>query len=119
MDNDGYFFIVDRKKDLIISSGYNVYPREIDEIFYEHPKVLKACAIGVPDLKRGENIKVFVVVKEGVTATREELLEHCKGKLATYKLPSEVEFRKQLPESTVGKILRKELRAEELSKRKS
>ncbi|MBP7602466.1 MAG: long-chain fatty acid--CoA ligase [Spirochaetes bacterium] len=119
MDEDGYFFVVDRKKDLIISSGYNVYPREIDEIFYEHPKVMKACAIGVPDMKRGENIKVFVVLKDGESATKEELMDFCRGRLATYKLPSEIEFRVQLPESTVGKILRKELRAEELGKRKS
>jgi long-chain acyl-CoA synthetase len=80
---------------------------------------MKACAIGVPDARRGENIKVFVVLKEGATATKEELLEYCKGKLATYKLPAEIEFRVQLPESTVGKILRKELRAEELSRRKA
>lgn len=119
MDEDGYFFVVDRKKDLIISGGYNVYPREIDEILYEHSKVLKACAIGIPDAKRGENIKVFVVLKDGATASKEELIEFCKGKLATYKLPTEIEFRVQLPESTVGKILRKELRAEELAKRKS
>ncbi len=117
MDEDGYFFVVDRKKDLIISSGYNVYPREIDEVFYEHPKVLKACAIGVPDAKRGENVKAFVVLKDGESATKEEMIAYCKTKLATYKLPSEIEFRSQLPESTVGKILRKELRTEELAKR--
>jgi len=119
MDDDGYFYIVDRKKDMIISGGYNVYPRDIDEIFYEHPKVQEACTIGIPDPLRGENIKVFVVLKENETATQEELLEYCKTKLATYKLPTEIEFRKELPKSTVGKILRKELKAEELSKRKN
>ena len=118
MDEDGYFYIVDRKKDMIITGGFNVYPRDIDEVFYENPKVQEAAAIGIPDAKRGENIKVFVVLKDYETATQEELIEYCKTKLATYKLPSEIEFRKELPKSTVGKILRKELKAEELSKRK-
>jgi len=118
MDDDGYFYIVDRKKDMIISGGFNIYPRDIDEIFYEHPKVQEACAIGIPDPKRGENVKVFVVLKAGETATQEEMIEFCKTKLATYKLPSEIEFREELPKSTVGKILRKELRMEELEKRK-
>ncbi|MEN6507324.1 MAG: long-chain fatty acid--CoA ligase [Smithella sp.] len=118
MDQDGYFYIVDRKKDMIITGGYNVYPRDVDEVYYEHPKVMEACSIGIPDAKRGENIKLFVVLKEGETATAEELIEYGKTKLAAYKLPSEVEFRKELPKSTVGKILRKELRAEELGKRK-
>ena len=117
MDEDGYFYIVDRKKDMIITGGFNVYPRDIDEVFYEHPKVLEACAIGIPDPKRGENVKVFIVLKEGETASAAELLEYAKAKLATYKLPSEIEFRKDLPKTTVGKILRKELRAEELAKR--
>ena len=118
MDDDGYFYIVDRKKDMIISGGFNIYPRDIDEIFYEHPKVQEACAIGIPDPKRGENVKVFVVLKAGETATQEEMIEFCTTKLATYKLPSEIEFREELPKSTVGKILRKELRMEELEKRK-
>jgi long-chain acyl-CoA synthetase len=118
MDEDGYFYIVDRKKDMIITGGYNVYPRDIDEVFYTHPKVQEACAIGIPDPKRGENIKVFVVLKEGQTATAEELIEFAKGSLAVYKLPTEIEFRKDLPKTNVGKILRKELRAEELKKRK-
>jgi len=117
MDEDGYFYIVDRKKDMIISGGYNVYPRDIDEVFYEHPKVQEACSIGVPDLKRGENVKVFVVLKEGETATEEELIEFCKDKLATYKLPTEVEFREELPKTNIGKILRKDLRKDELAKR--
>jgi long-chain acyl-CoA synthetase len=118
MDQDGYFYIVDRKKDMIITGGYNVYPRDVDEVYYEHPKVMEACSIGIPDAKRGENIKLFVVLKEGETATAEELIEYGKTKLAAYKLPSEIEFRKELPKSTVGKILRKELRTEELAKRK-
>jgi long-chain acyl-CoA synthetase len=103
---------------MIITGGFNVYPRDVDEVFYEHPKVLESCTIGIPDPRRGENIKVFIVLREGETATAEELLEYAKTKLATYKLPSEIEFRKDLPKTTVGKILRKELRAEELAKRK-
>jgi long-chain acyl-CoA synthetase len=117
MDEDGYFYIVDRKKDMIITGGFNVYPRDIDEVFYRHPRVQEACAIGIPDPKRGENIKVFVVLKEGKEATKEELLDFCKGQLAKYKLPTEMEFRKELPKSNIGKVLRKELRAEELERR--
>ena len=118
MDEDGYFYIVDRKKDMIISGGFNVYPRDIDEVFYLHPKVQEACAIGIPHPTRGESVKVFVVLKEGMTATQEELIEYAKTRLATYKLPTEIEFRKELPKTNVGKILRKQLRAEELEKRK-
>lgn len=118
MDEDGYFYIVDRKKDMIISGGYNVYPRDIDEVFYMNPKVQEACAIGIPDPTRGESAKVFIVLKEGETATSAELIEFAKAHLATYKLPTEIEFRKELPKTNVGKILRKELRAEELKKRK-
>ncbi len=117
MDDDGYFYIVDRKKDMIISGGFNVYPRDIDEVFYENPKVQEACSIGIPDPKRGENIKVFVVLKAGESATAEEMIEFCKGKLATYKLPTEIEFRKELPKTNIGKILRKDLRKEEMEKR--
>jgi long-chain acyl-CoA synthetase len=117
MDEDGYCYIVDRKKDMIISGGYNVYPRDIDEVYYENPKVQEACSIGIPDPKRGENVKLFIVLKEGETATQEEMIEYGKTKLAAYKLPSEVEFRKELPKTNVGKILRKELRAEDLKKR--
>jgi long-chain acyl-CoA synthetase len=119
MDQDGYFYIVDRKKDMIISGGFNIYPRDIDEVFYEHPKVQEVCTIGIPDPKRGENVKVFCVLKEGETATQKELLEYSATKLAKYKLPAEIEFRKELPKTNVGKILRKQLRAEELEKRKS
>jgi long-chain acyl-CoA synthetase len=119
MDEEGYFYIVDRKKDMIISGGYNVYPRDIDEVYYGNPKVEEACSIGIPDKTRGENVKLFIVLKEGQTATAEEMIEYGKAHLAAYKLPTEVEFRKELPKTTVGKILRKELRAEELKKRKA
>jgi long-chain acyl-CoA synthetase len=118
MDEDGYFYIVDRKKDMIISGGYNVYPRDIDEVYYQHPKVQEACSIGIPDAKRGESAKLFVVLKEGEKATQEELIEYGKTKLAAYKLPVEVEFRTELPKTNVGKILRKTLKAEEMAKRK-
>ncbi|MBW2171606.1 MAG: long-chain fatty acid--CoA ligase [Deltaproteobacteria bacterium] len=118
VDEEGYFYIVDRKKDMIITGGYNVYPRDIDEVLYEHPKVQEACAIGIPHPTRGEAIKCFVVLKEGETATVEELLEFCKEKLATFKLPTEIEFRPELPKTNVGKILRKVLRAEEKKKGK-
>lgn len=117
MDEDGYFAIVDRKKDMIISGGYNVYPRDIEEVFFEHRKVLEACAIGIPHPSRGEQVKVFVVLKDGETADPEEMIAYCKTKLATYKLPTEIEFRQELPKSNVGKILKKDLRAEELQKR--
>jgi long-chain acyl-CoA synthetase len=116
MDEQGYFYIVDRIKDMIISGGYNVYPRDIDEVLFEHPKILEACCIGTPHQKRGEAIKAFVVLKEGETMTQKEVIDYCAGKLARYKLPTEVEFRKELPKSNVGKILRKDLRVQEESK---
>ncbi len=110
MDEDGYVFIVDRIKDMIISGGYNVYPRDIDEVLFEHPKVLEACSIGVPHEARGEQIKVFVVLAEGEAATEKEIIDYCKTKLATYKLPTMVEFMEELPKTNVGKVLRKDLR---------
>ena len=110
MDAEGYFYIVDRKKDMIISGGYNVYPRDIEEVFFEHPKVKEATAIGIPHPKRGEAVKVFIVLKEGATATQEEMIAFCHDKMAKYKWPTEVEFRTELPKSNVGKVLKKELR---------
>ena len=118
MDEDGYVFIIDRKKDMIIAGGYNIYPRDIDEVLYEHPKIADAVTIGVPDEYRGETVKIFVVVKPGETLTEEEVVAHCKERLASYKVPRLVEFRNELPKTMVGKVLRKELRAEELRKRK-
>ena len=117
MDDDGYFFIVDRIKDMVISGGYNVYPREIDEVVYEHPKVAEACAVGIPHPSRGEQVKLFVVLKEGETTTADEMIAFCADKLAKYKLPTQVEFRTELPKTNIGKILRKDLRAEEMQKR--
>jgi long-chain acyl-CoA synthetase len=118
MDEDGYFYIVGRKKDMIIAGGYNIYPREIDEILYEHPKILEACAIGVPDPHRGETVKAFVVLKPGESATEQEIIEYCKTKLAAYKVPKMIEFRQELPKSTVGKVLRRVLKEEEMAKLK-
>ncbi|MBU1340069.1 MAG: long-chain fatty acid--CoA ligase [Proteobacteria bacterium] len=117
MDEDGYFFIVDRIKDMIISGGYNVYPRDIDEVLFEHPKVQEACAIGVPHPTRGEQIKAFIVLVKGEQATGEEMIDYCKPKLAAYKLPTQIEFIDELPKTNVGKVLRKDLRAMEIKKR--
>ncbi len=116
MDENGYFYIVDRIKDMIISSGYSVYPRDIDEVLFEHPKILEACAIGIPHPKRGEAVKAFVILKQGETMTEKEVIDYCGTKLAKYKLPVVVEFRKDLPKSDVGKILKKKLRTKEYNK---
>ncbi|RLC69430.1 MAG: long-chain fatty acid--CoA ligase, partial [Chloroflexi bacterium] len=116
MDEDGYFYIVDRKKDMILSGGYNIYPREIEEVLYAHPKVKEVAAVGVPDEYKGEVPKVFIVLKEGETATEEEIIAYCKENLAKYKIPKYVEFRKELPKTMVGKILRRVLAEEEKKK---
>ena len=116
MDAEGYFYIVDRKKDMIISAGYNVYPRQIDEVMYGHPNVQEACAIGLPHPTRGEWIKAFVVLKKAQETTGEDLMDYCRERMAGYKLPGEIEFRTELPKSSVGKILRKTLRDEEMKK---
>jgi long-chain acyl-CoA synthetase len=116
MDEEGYFYIVDRKKDMIICSGYNVYPREIEEVLYQHPKIREACILGVPDPYRGETVKAFVVLKENQQATAEEIIEYCQKNMAKYKVPTSVEFRQELPKSNVGKVLRKILREEEMKK---
>jgi long-chain acyl-CoA synthetase len=109
---------VDRKKDLIIAAGYNIYPREIDEILFEHPKVKEACAFGIPDSYRGETVKAVVVLKTGETATEKEIMDYCKQKMTAYKVPKSIEFRDQLPLSATGKILRRVLRDEEIEKNK-
>jgi long-chain acyl-CoA synthetase len=110
MDEDGYVTIVDRKKDMIIASGFNVYPKEVDELLMTHPKVLEVCTIGVPDAYRGENVKTYIVVKPGQTLTEEEVQVFCRASLAAYKVPRLVQFIDTLPKSAVGKILRRELR---------
>jgi long-chain acyl-CoA synthetase len=116
MDENGYFYIVDRIKDIIISSGFNVYPRDIDEVLCEHPKIIEACAVGIPHPKRGEAVKAFVVLKAEETMTEQEVIDYCATKLARYKLPVAVAFRNELPKSNVGKILKKELRIQEYNK---
>lgn len=112
MDEDGYVYIVDRKKDMILSSGYNVYPRDIEEVLYEHPAVQEAVAIGVADPYRGESVKVIIVKKAGQEATEEQIVDWAKEKMAAYKVPKLVEFRSELPKTNVGKILRRALREE-------
>jgi len=116
MDESGYFYIVDRKKDMIVASGYNVYPREIEEVLFEHPDVAEAVAIGVADEYRGEAVKAFVVRRSGASTTEEEVLAFCKERLAAYKTPKAVEFREELPKSAVGKLLRRVLVDEERAK---
>lgn len=118
LDEDGFLTIVDRKKDMIIASGYNIYPKEIDEILFEHSKILEACAVGIPDPYRGETVKAFIVVKPGETLTAEEVIQYCKEHLAAYKVPKQVGFLETLPKSAVGKILRRELREMELASHK-
>ena len=119
MDEEGYFSIVDRKKDLIIAGGYNVYPREVEEVLYENPKVLEACVAGVPDSYRGEIVKAFVVLRSGEQATQDEIREFAKARLAAYKVPRSVEFRDELPKTLIGKVLRRALVEEELAKQKA
>ncbi|MCG8549079.1 MAG: AMP-binding protein, partial [Desulfobacterales bacterium] len=113
MDENGYFYIVDRIKDVIVSSGYTIYTRDIDEVLCEHPKILEACVVGIPHPKRGEAVKAFVVLKEKKTMTEKEVIDYCATKLAKYKLPVAVAFKNQLPKSNVGKILKKDLKTQE------
>jgi long-chain acyl-CoA synthetase len=120
MDEDGYFYIVDRAKDLIIASGFNIYPREVEEVLYAHEAVAEAAVIGIPHEYRGETVAAFVVLKPGFQPdekTRESILAHCKQNLTAYKVPKTIEFRDSLPKSLVGKVLRRELRAEVLPNR--
>ncbi|ABK15811.1 long-chain-fatty-acid--CoA ligase [Syntrophobacter fumaroxidans] len=119
MDEDGYVYIIDRKKDMIISGGYNIYPREVDEVLYEHPKVLDAVAVGVPDDYRGEIVKAFIVPRVGETLTEDEIKQFCKTRLAAYKVPRLIELRDSLPKTAVGKISRKELRKQALDEHES
>ncbi|MGB2896791.1 MAG: AMP-binding protein, partial [Anaerolineales bacterium] len=109
MDEDGYFFIVDRKKELIKPSGYQVWPREVEEVIAENPKVLEVGVAGIPDAYRGETVKAWVVLKPGETLTVDEVKAWCKEHMAAFKVPTHVEFRDELPKTTVGKVLRREL----------
>jgi long-chain acyl-CoA synthetase len=117
MDEEGYFFIVDRIKDMIKTVGENVYPREIEEVLFMHPKVKDAVVVGLPHEEfLGEKIKAYIVLKEGETATEEEIIQFCSEQLSKFKVPKEVEFRSQLPKTLVGKVLRRILRDEEMKK---
>ncbi|MBY6270993.1 MAG: long-chain fatty acid--CoA ligase [Bacillaceae bacterium] len=116
MDENGYFYIVDRKKDMIIAGGYNIYPREVEEVLYEHPAVKEAVVAGVPDPYRGETVKAYIVLKEGQRVTEEELDRFARKQLAAYKVPRIYEFRDELPKTAVGKILRRRLVEEEKRK---
>lgn len=113
IDDDGFITIVDRKKDMILCSGFNVFCREIDEVMYTHPKVLDACAIGIPDPKRGETPKIFIILKPGQTMTEDEVKEYCRQYLAPYKVPTHVAFIDELPRTSVGKPMRNALRQQE------
>lgn len=116
LDEDGYCLIVGRKKDMIIASGYNIYPDEIDQELMAHPAILETCTIGIPDPKRGESVKSFVVLKPGQSVTEKELIDHLRVSLAAYKVPRMIEFRQELPKSSMMKLLRRELRDEELER---
>ncbi len=116
MDEDGYFFIVGRKKDMIIASGYNIYPDEVEEVLYQHPAVAEACAFGVPHPYRGETVKTIIIPKNGAQVTKEEIVDWCNERLARYKVPTLIEFRDELPKSAVGKVLRRVLVEEERTK---
>jgi len=110
MDADGWFYLVDRKKDMINAAGYKVWPREVEDVLYGHPAVREAAVVGVPDEYRGETVKAFVSVRPGVDVTEQELIDYCKVNMAAYKYPRSIEFIDELPKTTTGKILRRELR---------
>jgi long-chain acyl-CoA synthetase len=112
-DPDGFFCIVDRKKDLIITGGMNVYPRDVEEPLFDHPKIRDVVAVGIPDDRWGEAVKIYVVLRDGETATEREILDYCQRRMARYKVPKSVEFRAQLPKSAVGKVMRRQLLQEE------
>jgi len=112
-DEDGYFFIVDRKKEMILTGGFNIYPREIEEVLFAHPCIAEAAVVGIPDLEKGEKAKAFVVLKEGRSASSEEIMDFCRARLAAYKAPREVEFIARLPRNAAGKVLKRVLRGEE------
>jgi long-chain acyl-CoA synthetase len=110
MDADGWFYLVDRKKDMINAAGYKVWPREVEDVLYGHPAVREAAVVGVPDEYRGETVKAFVSLHRGESVTEAELIEYCRGQMAAYKYPRSIEFIDELPKTTTGKILRRELR---------
>lgn len=116
MDENGYFYVVDRKKDMIIAGGFNIYPREVEEVLYEHEAIQECVVAGIPDPYRGETVKAYIVLKEGYSVTEEQLNEFCRKNLASFKVPRHYEFRTELPKTAVGKILRRSLIDEEKQK---
>jgi long-chain acyl-CoA synthetase len=116
MDEDGFFYIVDRKKDMINVSGYKVWPREVEDVLYQHPAVKEAAVVGVPDEYRGETVRAFVALKEGENVSEEDLIQHCKERMAAYKYPRQVQFLDEVPKTATGKFLRRELREEARAK---
>lgn len=116
MDENGYFYVVDRKKDMIIAGGFNIYPREVEEVLYEHEAIQECVVAGIPDPYRGETVKAYIVLKEGASVTEKELNDFCRQNLAAYKVPRFYEFRDELPKTAVGKILRRTLVDEEKAK---
>lgn len=117
MDADGFFSIVDRMKEMINASGFKVFPRDVEEVLFEHPQVKEAAVIGVPDPYRGETVKAFIVPVEGAAITEKELEGWCRAKLAAFKIPRQIEFRAELPKTMVGKVLRRKLVEEEAQRR--
>jgi long-chain acyl-CoA synthetase len=111
MDSNGWFYIIDRKKDQINASGYKVWPREVEDVLYEHEAVREAAVVGVPDSYRGETVKAFVSLRPGAAVTPEELIDFTKKRLATYKCPRVIEIMSDIPKTATGKLLRRELRA--------
>ena len=119
MDPEGFFYIVDRIKDLIICSGYNVYPRRVEEAIYEYPAVEEVTVIGIKDKYRGEAPKAFIKLKAGQTATADDIMRHLEAKISKIELPAEIEFRDALPKTMIGKLSKKELKAEEASRQRA
>ena len=117
MDEHGWFYVVDRKKDLIIASGYKVWPRDVEDVLYQHPAVREAAVVGMPDPYRGETVKAFVALKEGLerSVTSDDIISFCKSRMAAYKYPREVEFVSEIPKTLTGKFLRRALREKEKS----
>ncbi|MDZ7761383.1 MAG: long-chain-fatty-acid--CoA ligase [Desulfovermiculus sp.] len=111
-DSDGYYYIVDRKKDMIVSGGYNIYPREVEEFLYQNPKVMEVAVLGAPDAAKGEVVKAFISLREGEMLSEEEVIQFCKERMAVYKVPKYVEFMAELPKNATGKLLKRELRKE-------
>jgi long-chain acyl-CoA synthetase len=112
LDEEGYLHILDRKKDMILRGGFNVYPRELEEVLYAHPAVREAAVVGIPDLEHGEEVVAVVALKEAASLTASELIAYCRERMAAYKYPRRVEFRDTLPKGGTGKILKRELRSQ-------